>query len=267
MRAPAACRGGPAVRAIEGAAEPSSSIVTPDSSGEFTLHRECHVRVCVCGARPKARLPSHASGATSKTHDGVNQAGLFSTGSAGSRSGRAFSNHHQIEDVAGGACSAGAAIPPLELGLSHGPHTGFFTCSRFLPACSNRTSMANICAPNWCWTLWRWRSPRRPDGVTHRSEQGSQYTSVAFGNRCKEAGVRPWMGSVGDFYDNAMCESFLRSCPAPAPCQAARSNRAIPHTAEGGVRLHRTRGLRPLVRWSRRLKGLACRPLPGYRRH
>jgi putative transposase len=50
---------------------------------------------------------------------------------------------------------------------------------------------------------------RRPDGVIHHSDQGSQYTSVAFGNRCKEAGVRPSMGSVGDAYDNAMCESFF----------------------------------------------------------
>jgi putative transposase len=39
--------------------------------------------------------------------------------------------------------------------------------------------------------------------------RGSQYTSIAFGNRCKEAGVRPSTGSVGDAYDNAMCESFF----------------------------------------------------------
>jgi putative transposase len=39
----------------------------------------------------------------------------------------------------------------------------------------------------------------------------SQYTSLAFGKRCKEADVRPSMGSVGDAYDNAMCESFLAS--------------------------------------------------------
>ena len=49
---------------------------------------------------------------------------------------------------------------------------------------------------------------RRPKGVIHHSDQGCQYTSIAFGNRCKEAGVRPSMGSVGDCYDNAMCESF-----------------------------------------------------------
>ena len=50
---------------------------------------------------------------------------------------------------------------------------------------------------------------RRPTGVIHHADQGSQYTSVAFGLRCKEAGVRPSMGSVGDAYDNAMCESFF----------------------------------------------------------
>lgn len=50
---------------------------------------------------------------------------------------------------------------------------------------------------------------RKPDRVIHHSDQGSQYTSVAFGLRCKEMGVRPSMGSVGECYDNAMCESFF----------------------------------------------------------
>jgi putative transposase len=50
---------------------------------------------------------------------------------------------------------------------------------------------------------------RRPNDVIHHSDQGTQYTSIAFGHRCREAGVRPSMGSVGDAYDNAMCESFF----------------------------------------------------------
>lgn len=50
---------------------------------------------------------------------------------------------------------------------------------------------------------------RRPRDVIHHSDQGSQYTSLAFGSRCQEAGVRPSMGSVGDAYDNAMAESFF----------------------------------------------------------
>ena len=50
---------------------------------------------------------------------------------------------------------------------------------------------------------------RRPQEVVHHSDQGSQYTSIAFGARCREAGVRPSTGSVGDAYDNALCESFF----------------------------------------------------------
>lgn len=52
---------------------------------------------------------------------------------------------------------------------------------------------------------------RRPESVIHHSDQGSQYTSLAFGSRCREMGVRPSMGSVGDAYDNAMAESFFAS--------------------------------------------------------
>ncbi len=50
---------------------------------------------------------------------------------------------------------------------------------------------------------------RRPEGVIHHSDQGSQYTAVDFGKRCRETGVRPSMGSAGDCYDNAQCESFF----------------------------------------------------------
>jgi putative transposase len=50
---------------------------------------------------------------------------------------------------------------------------------------------------------------RRPADVIHHSDQGCQYTSIAFGQRCREMGVRPSMGSVGDAYDNALCESFF----------------------------------------------------------
>jgi putative transposase len=51
------------------------------------------------------------------------------------------------------------------------------------------------------------RKPKQE--VVHHSDQGSQYTAVAFGQRCDELGVRPSMGSVGDAYDNAMAESFF----------------------------------------------------------
>ena len=44
---------------------------------------------------------------------------------------------------------------------------------------------------------------RKPREVIHHSDQGRQYTSIAFGQRCKDEGVRPSMGSIGDCYDNA----------------------------------------------------------------
>jgi putative transposase len=50
---------------------------------------------------------------------------------------------------------------------------------------------------------------RKPKGVIHHSDQGSQYTSIAFAQRCEKMGVRPSMGTVGDAYDNAMAESFF----------------------------------------------------------
>ena len=52
---------------------------------------------------------------------------------------------------------------------------------------------------------------RKPRSVIHHSDQGSQYTSLAFGERCRQMGVRPSMGTVGDAYDNAMAESFFAS--------------------------------------------------------
>ena len=51
---------------------------------------------------------------------------------------------------------------------------------------------------------------RRPaPGLIHHSDHGGQYSSLAFGRRCREAGVAPSMGSVGDAYDNALTESFF----------------------------------------------------------
>ena len=50
---------------------------------------------------------------------------------------------------------------------------------------------------------------RRPDAVIHHSDQGCQYTSLAFGARCQEWDVALSMGSVGDCFDNAMAESFF----------------------------------------------------------
>ena len=50
---------------------------------------------------------------------------------------------------------------------------------------------------------------RRPDrGLIHHSDHGCQYTAVLFGKRCAKAGIEISLGSVGDCYDNAVCETF-----------------------------------------------------------
>lgn len=48
-------------------------------------------------------------------------------------------------------------------------------------------------------------------GVTHHSDHGSQYTSIQFGKKLREAGILGSMGSVGDALDNAAAESFFSS--------------------------------------------------------
>jgi putative transposase len=51
---------------------------------------------------------------------------------------------------------------------------------------------------------------RRPQpGAIHHSDHGSQYTSWAFGQRLRQAGLLGSMGSIGDCFDNGMAESFF----------------------------------------------------------
>ena len=85
---------------------------------------------------------------------------------------------------------------------------------------------------------------RRPLGVIHHSDQGCQYTALAFGHRCEEMGVRPSRGTVGDAYDNALAESFF----ATLECELldrrrfrtqAEARVAIFRYIEGWYNLHR----------------------------
>ena len=73
---------------------------------------------------------------------------------------------------------------------------------------------------------------RRPGSVIHHSDQGCQYTSLAFGERCRQWGVAPSMGSVGDCYDNAMAESFF----ATLECELLERTRFHDHRqAQGAI--------------------------------
>jgi len=85
---------------------------------------------------------------------------------------------------------------------------------------------------------------RRPHGVIHHSDHGCQYTAIAYGQRCLAFGVRPSMGSVGDAYDNALCESFF----ATVECELldrerfrtpAEARRALFDFIEGWYNPHR----------------------------
>ncbi|HFW4266355.1 TPA: IS3 family transposase [Salmonella enterica subsp. diarizonae serovar 61:r:-] len=49
---------------------------------------------------------------------------------------------------------------------------------------------------------------RRPSGTIHHSDKGSQYVSLAYTQRLKDADLLASTGSTGDSYDNAMAESI-----------------------------------------------------------
>jgi putative transposase len=63
--------------------------------------------------------------------------------------------------------------------------------------------------------LWQ----RRPRRVIHHSDQGTQYTSIAFGKRCKQAGVRPVDG---------LGRRLLRQCSVRELLRDARVRAARP---------------------------------------
>jgi putative transposase len=73
---------------------------------------------------------------------------------------------------------------------------------------------------------------RRPQpGLIHHSDRGSQYTSVEFSSRLKEAGLLPSMGSVADAYDNSMAESFVSTLKRELIQRNSWPNRQTARTA------------------------------------
>jgi len=85
---------------------------------------------------------------------------------------------------------------------------------------------------------------RRPTDVIHHSDQGTQYTCVAFSQRCHAAGVRPTMGSVGDCFDTALAERFFATleCERLQRCRfrcPAAAQQAVFAFIEGWYNPHR----------------------------
>ena len=132
------------------------------------------------------------------------------------------------------------------LGRRHHPAAD----ARRAPATSPRSSTpgaAGSSAGAWPPTCGPSSSPRpstrrssaavRRRGLVHHSDHGSQYTSLAFGQRLRESGIAASMGSVGDCYDNAMAESFFATLETEL---IDRSRLGEPRRGEGrGVRVHR----------------------------
>jgi len=109
--------------------------------------------------------------------------------------------------------------------------------------------------------------------MLRRPFESAQYTSLAFGQRCREAGVRPSMGSVGDCFDNAMCESFF----ATLECELLDRRRfktqvearmAVFEFIEGWYNPHRRHSaldyLSPInYEWSQQTESLTASPTPS----
>jgi putative transposase len=71
-----------------------------------------------------------------------------------------------------------------------------------------------------------WRRGLVEGGLIHHSDQGAQFTSLAFGNKLQALGIRASMGSVGDCFDHALIESFF----ATLECELI--DRRLWHTPE-----------------------------------
>ena len=73
---------------------------------------------------------------------------------------------------------------------------------------------------------------RRPEvGLVHHSDRGSQYTSQGYLAVLKAAEIHVSMSNKGDWYDNALMESFFGTCDA----RNASSVKAIKHEQKQGV--------------------------------
>src|SRR6516225_2226381 len=115
---------------------------------------------------------------------------------------------------------------------------GFLYLAVVLDACSRRIvgwSMATTLATRLVLDALNMAlAMRRPKGVIHHSDQGSQYTSIEFGYRCREAGVRLSMGSAsrrkprhGSRCSNSSRASTTRAVVIPRSGISLRSTTSV----------------------------------------
>ena len=178
----------------------------------------------------------HARAARCPRGAGLGGSGLQRLRSRSAVGGR----HHVCQDLDGVSVRGGGArcLQPPGGGLGDGRPSAHRTG----PGRAEHGPLAAPCA--------RGDSSQRPGLAVHVDP---------FGARCAEAGVRPSTGSVGDAYDNALCESFFatagvrvvdrRSCSAPTPRRAWRSSNSSKGSTTGGAATRRSAtGRRPTSR-------------------
>ena len=104
---------------------------------------------------------------------------------------------------------------------------------------------------------------RRPKpGLVHHSDQGSQYVSLRFGERCREIGIHRSMGSKGDCFDNAVAESFFATLEKDLLRRRSFATRQDARTAVfdyietfyNPIRLHSTLGYLSPVEYEKIIK-------------
>jgi putative transposase len=99
-------------------------------------------------------------------------------------------------------------------------------------------------------------------GLVHHSDQGSQYVSLRFGERCREIGIHRSMGSKGDCFDNAVAESFFATLEKDLLRRRSFATRQDARTAVfdyietfyNPIRLHSTLGYLSPVEYEKIIK-------------
>jgi putative transposase len=109
-----------------------------------------------------------------------------------------------------------------------------------------------------------------PEGLTHHSDRGVQYASNDYTDLLKQRGIRISMSRRGNPYDNAACESFMKTLKYEEVyrqeyrdlAEARASVEQFIEKIYNGRRLHSALGYRPPVEFERSLLTPSLPPAP-----